>query len=201
MSTEKIVSAIPSLSGFDMLEQVRSHDVMSDARADVYSTLPTPSQEAVTAFEAAMHTSQYVVPVPHTQEVHFADALALADAMSPVQDGVVTQNAVRLPSPDTLLADGVRQLQTGIADTSVLESTQFAPSWMEAATPLQMDNFQRGLENLDSLLHSVSTETISHKGLLQLQFAMEELTVYKEIGVQISQKSASNIETVIKQSE
>lgn len=218
MSTEKIISAIPSLSGFDMLEQVRSHNVLGDvfsdvmpdgihgARADAYSVLPPPNQDAVVAFEVAMQTSQYVVPVPHTQNLHFTDTLAMADAMKPVQDGVVTQNAVHLPSPDTLLAEGVRQLQVGDADSSAFvssqfEPAQFAPSWMEAVPKAEVDAYQRGLENLDSLLHSVSAETISQKGLLQLQFAMEEISVYKEIGIQISQKSASNIESVLKQSE
>lgn len=220
MSTEKIVSAISSLSGFDMLDGVRSHNLVDDAMAEVRYALAMPSQDAVLAFESALHTSQYVVPVPPSQDANVTDVLAMADEISLTQDGVATDAAVQLPSPDTLLAEGVRQLQTGLGDVvgdapvlkdSILEIPRtFTPltdtsaldsSWIEAMPKAEVDAFQRGIENLDSLLHSVSSEILSQKDLLQLQFAMEEISVFKEIGIQISQKSASNIETVLKQSE
>ncbi|MFI3271621.1 MAG: hypothetical protein R3Y11_05895 [Pseudomonadota bacterium] len=222
MSTERIVIAIDSLSGFDMLERVRSHNDLGvglhndlgDALHDANRALPQPSHDAVIAFESAMQTSQYVVPVSHAQQVDFTNTMAMVDDASLVSDAVATKEAVVLPSPETLLADGVRQLQTGLVDgvrqlqTGLADGASIAPSftpaeasWMEALPAPERDTFQRGVENLEGLVQSVTSETISQKGLLQLQFAMEEITVYKEIGIQISQKSASSVETVMSQTE
>ncbi len=210
MSAEKIVTAIPSLSGFDMLDGVRSQVVLDEALDGTLNSaikgphreIPMPSHDAVLAFESAMQTSHYatpagldspVGPVSHSQEVDFTNALAMNDT-SVFTDGMhVTQDAVRLPSPDTLIADGVRQMQGGVDAVE--------PSWMEVVAPTEKDALQRGLDSLDNLFYSASSDALSQKTLLQLQFAMEEISVYKEIGVQISQKSASNIETVLKQTE
>lgn len=215
MSTEKFVSAISTLSAFDKLENVRPHNDLGDCLADVYRELPTPSQDTILAFESALQTSPYIVPVPHVQDTHPIDVLAMATEMNLAEDGI-PQSAVHLPSPDTLLAEGVRQLQTGLGDAPVLQhaileaprtftplvdTSAMAPSWMEAVPKAELDAFQRGVKNLNIFLNSVPSDILSQKDLLQLQFAMGEISAYKEMGVQISQKSASNIETVLKQQE
>ncbi len=169
MVTERIVTAISSLSGFDMLENVRAHNVRA---------------RDMLAFEAAMQTGQTHMSAPLTPH-------------AVIQDTVIPEH-LSLPSPQSLLAERVQHLQASLE-----------PSWMEAVPPveqdavrpLEQDAFQRGLDRLENVLHTASSDALSQKTLFQLQFAMAEMSAYKEIGLQISKKSASNLETVLKQQE
>lgn len=215
MSIERNVLAISAMSPFDMIEGVRASHM-----DDAYHELVLPSQDMVQAFETAMEQGPkqefHVVQASATEGTAFEtrslelaansntpmlEQLSFAQAMVAPE---TVHDAHTLPSPASLVAESARHVPSGMAEevfslSEGMENTRF--NWLSMAQPSDQQVFDQAWRDVNAVLTAASQGLLSHHDLLELQFAMGKIKAYNQIGLQISQKYASAVETLLSSSE